>query len=88
MQQHAASIPQIPPRPPSLVGIHEVASDLAVSRRTVDHLIAKGLPHIRLGPRKNRFDLGEVRSWIRRNFRVSRMAGRDRKLSKEQGGVA
>jgi predicted DNA-binding transcriptional regulator AlpA len=50
----------------------DVAAMLQMSRRTVDNLLRQGCPHLKLGSRRCRFDLAEVREWLSENFRVQR----------------
>lgn len=53
----------------------DVAAMLQMSRRTVDNLVSKGCPHLKLGSRRLRFDMGEVRQWLADNFRQQRRGG-------------
>jgi predicted DNA-binding transcriptional regulator AlpA len=43
-----------------------------MSRRWVDGELAKGMPHVKLGPRRVRFDMEEVRAWLREKYAVRR----------------
>ncbi len=52
----------------------DVAAMLQMSRRTVDNLIRAGMPCLKLGKRRCRFDLDEVRLWLAEKFRVQRRA--------------
>jgi predicted DNA-binding transcriptional regulator AlpA len=52
----------------------DVAAMIQMSPRTVDSLIARGCPHLRISSRALRFDLEEVRSWLAENFRTQRRA--------------
>ena len=54
------------------VNARSVACLLGVSRRTVDNLLRRGLPHLRLSPRKNLYDPDAVVAWVRREFGVRR----------------
>lgn len=45
---------------------------LRVSRPILDRLQREGLPHIALSARMIRFDLDEVRAWLRVNYGVRR----------------
>lgn len=49
-----------------------VARMTAMSSRWVDGEMAKGMPHLKLGPRRCRFDLEEVAEWLRQQYRVQR----------------
>jgi len=42
------------------------------SKRWVDLQMARGMPHMRIGRRRVRFDLTEVREWLREKYRVQR----------------
>jgi predicted DNA-binding transcriptional regulator AlpA len=49
-----------------------VAAMLGMSRRTVDNLVAQGCPHLRIGSRRLRFDMDEVRGWLTEQFHTQR----------------
>lgn len=49
-----------------------VAKMFGLSERTIDNLIAQGMPHLKIGKRRCRFDMAEVRDWMREQFRVVR----------------
>jgi len=53
-----------------------VAEMLDLCPRSVDNLMAQGMPHLRIGTRRVRFDMAEVRAWAKRHYGVSRM-GKD-----------
>lgn len=38
------------------------------STRWVDLQLAKGMPHLRVGARRTRFERGEVLQWLRRTY--------------------
>jgi phage terminase Nu1 subunit (DNA packaging protein) len=50
-----------------------LATFLGVTPRTVEIYQRQGLPFYRLGPRRNRYDLGAVRSWLESRCRVERI---------------
>jgi excisionase family DNA binding protein len=50
----------------SLLTADELAAALRVSSRTVDRLVAEGLPRVRVRLRLYRYDLAEVRAWCER----------------------
>jgi predicted DNA-binding transcriptional regulator AlpA len=50
-----------------------VATLLCLSVRTVDNLMARGLPHMKIGSRRVRFDLTQVSEWAKREFSVRRL---------------
>jgi len=50
----------------------DVAAMARVSRRTVDNFLADGCPHIKLGARRVRFDLAEVRAWLKQKYGTQR----------------
>lgn len=52
----------------------QVAEFIGLSVRTVDLYVSRGMPHLKLGSRRCRFDLVEVRAWLNENFRVQRRA--------------
>ena len=43
-----------------------------MSLRWVDGELAKGMPHLKLGPRRCRFDLAEVKVWLKERYGVQR----------------
>jgi excisionase family DNA binding protein len=45
---------------------------MGIARRTVDNWLQRGLPHLKLGSRRVRFDLREVDEWFRTHCRVVR----------------
>lgn len=55
-------------------GKRDVASMVQMSVRSVDNFVAQGCPHLKLGKRRVRFDMAEVRAWLAENFRVQRRA--------------
>ncbi|MCC7375761.1 MAG: hypothetical protein IT581_13975 [Verrucomicrobiales bacterium] len=57
----------------SLLTKRALASFLGVTPRTVEIYQRQGLPFYRLGPRRNRYDLASVRSWLERRCRVERI---------------
>ncbi|MGA2030466.1 MAG: hypothetical protein ABSG87_10390 [Verrucomicrobiota bacterium] len=65
--QPTATIPQ-----PMFATKRETAAAIQLSIRTLDTYIARGLPHLRLGARRCRFDLQEVKSWLNENYKVQR----------------
>ena len=44
-----------------------------LSPRTIDNLMAEGLPHLKIGRRRVRFDLTEVSIWLRQKYGVARI---------------
>ncbi len=54
----------------------DVAKLIGMSKRTVDSLMARGLPHLALSKRRVKFDLQEVREWLVTQFHTSRRAAR------------
>lgn len=50
-----------------------VAQLLSVCARSVDNLLAQGMPHLKIGERRVRFDLDEVHAWAKREFSTRRM---------------
>ena len=50
----------------------DVGELLGICNRSVDNLLAKGCPHLKLGKRRVRFDLDEVREWAKREFGTRR----------------
>lgn len=43
------------------------------STRWVDNQLALGLPHLRMGPRRVRFDKAEVTAWLRQKYAARRI---------------
>jgi hypothetical protein len=50
----------------------DVGAMIQMSPRSVDNLVAKGMPFLALSRRRLRFDMGEVRQWLADNFRTQR----------------
>ncbi|MBL9138513.1 MAG: hypothetical protein JNK85_21775 [Verrucomicrobiales bacterium] len=50
-----------------------LANFLGVSTRTIEVYQQRGLPYYRLGPRRNRYDLGAVRAWLEHHCRAVRI---------------
>ena len=44
------------------------------STRWVELQMAAGMPHLKLGPRRVRFDLEEVRQWLKEKYHQQRRA--------------
>src|SRR5262245_23084392 len=69
----AARAPVDPVSPPfQFADKRAVSAMLGLSVRTVDNLIAKGMPHLKLGERRCRFDLQEVRAWLKQQYGTRR----------------
>ncbi len=49
-----------------------LATRLGLSRRTIDNWMQRGLPHLKLGARRVRFDLRDVEPWLQRQCRTVR----------------
>jgi len=43
-----------------------------MSVRWVDGQLMKGMPHLKLGPRRVRFDMEEVRAWLKQKYATQR----------------
>ncbi len=55
------------------------------SIRWVELQMVAGMPHLKLGPRRVRFDLEEVREWLRENYLVQRRkTGKSDRLKADQ----
>ncbi len=70
--------PEVPTSQLKFGNKRDVAALLGCCVRTVDNLLSKGLPHIKIGHRQVRFDLAAVHMWLVRTY------GRQR-LGKEGG---
>ena len=51
----------------------DVSAMVGCCVRTVDSLMQQGMPHLKLGRRKVRFDLGEVADWLKRTYGTQRL---------------
>lgn len=51
---------------------NDVAAMLGLCRRSVDNLLERGLPHLKFGRRRIRFDMEEVKQWAKREFGTAR----------------
>ena len=58
---------------PSFANKRDVAEMLGFSVRTVDNLMARGLPHYTVGKRRCRFDIAEVRDWFKQTYSAQRL---------------
>lgn len=58
--------------PPAFGDKRAVAAMLGMSVRSVDNLMGQGMPYMRLGTRRVRFDLEEVRTWLKGHFGTRR----------------
>ena len=54
-----------------------VAQLIGCCLRSVDTLMARGCPYYKLGHRQVRFDLDEVRDWVKREYGCSRIGRED-----------
>jgi hypothetical protein len=61
---------------PSRFGDKAAVAELAggFSKRWVDDQLRRGMPHLRLGSRRTRFDLEEVREWLKTRYGQQRIA--------------
>lgn len=60
--------------PPRYGSKKDVARMVQMSVRSVDNFLREGCPALRIGKRRVRFDLEEVRVWLADNYRVVRRA--------------
>jgi predicted DNA-binding transcriptional regulator AlpA len=51
----------------------DVSAMVGCCVRTVDSLMQQGMPHLKLGRRKVRFDLGEVAVWLKQTYGTQRL---------------
>lgn len=51
----------------------DVAAMLQMSIRSVDNYMADGMPHLKFGKRRCRFDLPAVREWVLAQYGVQRL---------------
>ena len=49
-----------------------LARHLGLSRRTIDNWLQRGMPHLKLGARRVRFDLRKIEAWLHRECRTVR----------------
>ena len=59
---------------PRYGGKKDVAQMVQLSVRSIDNFLAQGCPHLKLGKRRVRFDMIEVRQWLTDKFHVQRRA--------------
>lgn len=61
---------------PARFGDKHAVAEMAggFSKRWVDQQMRLGMPHLRLGERRVRFDLEEVREWLRQKYHIQRRA--------------
>jgi predicted DNA-binding transcriptional regulator AlpA len=56
-----------------------VAVMLGMSERTVSNFLAQGCPCLKIGSRRVRFEMAEVRAWLKQHYgsqRIGKIAGR------------
>jgi GrpB-like predicted nucleotidyltransferase (UPF0157 family) len=58
-------VQQVPDR---LVTRRELAEEMRVGSRTVDRLIADGMPHVRFSPGTVRFRLNQCMTWAEQRY--------------------
>ena len=58
-------------------GKKDVAAMIGCCIRSVDNELQRGLPHLKMGARKVRFDLGEVAAWLKRTYGQQRIGRED-----------
>lgn len=54
----------VPANGPGLDTKAELAEFLRLTGRTIENLQKQGLPHYRIGPRRNRYDRQAVLAWL------------------------
>lgn len=52
---------------------NDVAAMMGVCHRSVSNLMQRGMPYLAIGRRKVRFDMDEVRAWLKREYGTSRI---------------
>ena len=57
---------------PGLLTKRELAERLRLTPRTVENMMAAGLPYYRLGSRRSRFDWSQVKEYLDENCRTVR----------------
>lgn len=76
--ENKLATPAIPPR---YADKRAIAEMLGLSVRSVDNFLSEGMPHFALTPRCIRFDVDEVRAWLRERYsnrRLGRSTAGDR----------
>lgn len=71
MQESA--LPDMPAGQLKFGSKRDVAAMFGCCTRTVDNLMAKGCPHIKIGHRHVRFDLRAVHQWVTRTYGRQRL---------------
>ena len=56
----------------------DVSKLIGCCLRSVDSYMQRGCPYYKMGHRKVRFDLGEVRDWVKREYGCNRGSGNER----------
>ena len=64
--------PETPTAASPYIDKKALANRLGLSRRTIDNWMQRGLPHLKLGARRVRFDLRDVEPWLQRQCRTVR----------------
>lgn len=65
--------PDAPTGIPKFGSKKDVATMLGCCLRTVSNLMRRGMPHLKCGPRKTLYDLGEVAAWMKRTYGQQRL---------------
>ena len=78
MQISASNKPERPTGETSVFGRkREVAQLIGCCLRSVDNYMQRGCPYYKLGHRQVRFDLDEVRDWVKREYGCRRIGRED-----------
>jgi hypothetical protein len=64
--------PEVAAVSPAITDKRGYASRWRLSIRTIDNLIAKGLPHIKIGLRRVRIVICDADAWMQQEFRMQR----------------
>ena len=63
---------------PAFGNKRDVAKLIGCCLRSVDHYMDRGCPHYKLGYKSVRFDLGEVRDWVKQKHKCIRGVDNER----------
>jgi hypothetical protein len=59
----------------AIVGKADYARHIQVSKRTLDALLARGLPHLKLSNRLIRINVADADQWVSDQYRTQRRGG-------------
>ena len=81
MRSHYMNSTQLTPETPTGFKFgtkRDVAVMAGLCVRSVENMMAEGLPHLKFGKRRCRFDLDEVKAWLKERYSTQRLGKEQR----------